>query len=180
MGDTLKVKVTFLKSPTKFYVIANSAEDDLNTVNQWAEAAVESAVPTPVELFDIGDIAIAPYNDVYYRCEVKYVHQNGRITVLFIDYGNEATVKSEKIFHVPTPFRDYLTTKPPLCFEVRLCKYDTTSVDKHSEKALCSAMNKCLVHSYDMKVLSVDDSTGVLAVRIPKIEKILYEGVYGR
>lgn len=173
----MKVKITFLISAINFFVYPKDKENELYAINRCAVAAGEAAT-SPLESPVVGAIAIAKYNGTYYRCEVKYLHQDGRITVRFVDYGNEETKEYERVLEIPTAYKDYLTNKDPLCHQVRLAAYEDISVVKESAKELCSAMNKCLVNTYDMEILSFDESNNVYRVRMPQVERILFEAGY--
>lgn len=111
-GDLFSGVVDFIVSPDRFFVTWASKEKELIELQESINAFYE--VPQQRDahqvlgpLVDLPCIAVFSDDGLYYRALVKDImFESHKVLVLFVDYGNEEEVPTDKIFHVHESFME--------------------------------------------------------------------------
>ncbi|KAJ8306560.1 hypothetical protein KUTeg_017105 [Tegillarca granosa] len=119
VGEDIKVYTSVVESPSKFYVQLADNEQTLNKVTEdlqqlYANCGDCDLVMDPVL---VGNVCCSKYSEdgAWYRAMVQSVNDS-KVTVLFVDYGNEDEVEKSAVKTV----KQELAVIPPLAYKCSL------------------------------------------------------------
>ncbi|XP_074643884.1 protein tudor-like [Tubulanus polymorphus] len=107
VGSTFSATVSFIISPTQFWVQCNSESDKLNQLMDDIDAHYSSSSTQQISNVDVGLACVAKYSedDGWYRAEVTAVDGQS-VKVNYVDYGNSADIAKSDLRDVDSRFLD--------------------------------------------------------------------------
>ncbi|XP_035234003.1 uncharacterized protein LOC118205810 isoform X3 [Stegodyphus dumicola] len=98
-----KVSVSFICSPSRFWIQTENAIQDLSRM----ENEIESRILKPCHDVHENCVYCCVYKGKIYRAKTVEVKKNGQSVVHFFDYGNTATVPKTNLFTLPQTIIQY-------------------------------------------------------------------------
>ncbi|CRK93088.1 CLUMA_CG006466, isoform A [Clunio marinus] len=127
-----KVKIThYEKGPFMFYVQLESSDNDFKKFSEKLQKAeLRHFKDSPNS---IGLACLAKHEKQIYRAAIAKIPQNSsqsNFYVNFVDFGYNAFIKEENLFHIPEEFADQTTFAIPFC----LNRYDSKDMQASPEE----------------------------------------------
>ncbi|XP_012939180.1 uncharacterized protein LOC101858039 [Aplysia californica] len=108
-GQRVAVTVSYVDSPTKFYLQLDSKRPELDTMmdSMFDHFSSLPEGEGTVESLEIGDFCAALYEDEsWYRVSVKAVNEDGSYQVFYIDHGNAEVADVSTLRTLPENFKN--------------------------------------------------------------------------
>ncbi|CAL9692512.1 unnamed protein product [Knipowitschia caucasica] len=144
-GSKLKCFITYIESESCFFLQRSDDEENViqleNSMN--SEVFKESLLPCTDIALKVGDLVLATYeeDEALYRAVVKEIVDPCAFLVVFVDFGNSATVSKEKLFMMK---KDNITQPR---YSVQCCLHDHSAFD--SSTAFANAvMDRSLMFEF--------------------------------
>ena len=113
-GSMLKAYISVSENPAEFYIQLAATADELQSLTDEVNVAYSSMGPEEQQISNpqIGSACCAKFeDDAWYRAKVLNIKEN-QISVLFVDFGNSATVALSEVKSLTSMF----ISQPPFAF----------------------------------------------------------------
>ena len=113
-GSMLKAYISVSENPAEFYIQLAATADELQSLTDEVNVAYSSMGPEEQQISNpqIGSACCAKFeDDAWYRAKVLNIKGN-QISVLFVDFGNSATVALSEVKSLTSTF----ISQPPFAF----------------------------------------------------------------
>lgn len=154
--EETKFMITTFNTYQDITIIRNA---DMEILNELTDIDVSDTEPYTPEIFEV---CLGQFEGAWYRCTITEDNQNQSYDVLFIEYGNIATLTTDSLRPLPDKLKDL----PMLGIT---CSYNLPENQKGNSEKISDMIKDLVNTTVVVKVLSYENE--IYSIEIPEIKK---------